>query len=75
MEKRIASFRDQVIAGMIAELLRQNGFHPRPIDFASHISVAGAGQSYDLWLPEEEELHAQRIIQDSGYGNSLAVPK
>ena len=69
MEKRLCSLRDQVVAGMIEDLLRQSGLHPRPLG----ISGTGflAGEWYDLWVPEEEEEKAIEVLTAKGYQKSL----
>lgn len=71
MEARLCSFQDQAIAGMIENLLRSRGLHPIPINTSGHIFVAGAGQWYDLKIPEEEEKIAREIIIEAGYENDL----
>ena len=67
----ICSLRDQGVAGMVEDILRQSGIHPRPLNTAAHFSVGGAAQSYDLWVPEEEEDAAREILTAAGYQNDL----
>ena len=75
MESRLCACRNQAIAAMIEDLLRSNGIHPRPLDISAHISVAGASQWYDLWVPAEEEDRARDILTASGHGEFLASSK
>ena len=71
MEIRLCSFRDQVVAGMMEHLLLNHGLHPRPLNIASHVSLAGAGLWYDIWIPKEEDMIARKIIIEAGYENAL----
>jgi hypothetical protein len=64
MEIRIASFRDQVSAGMIHEILTSRGMHPRPLDTASHISIAGADLWYHIYVPKEEAEKAKKVLTE-----------
>jgi len=71
MEVKLGSFRDQGIAGMMEQILLNRGLHPRPLNIASHVFLAGAGQWYDLWIPKEEDKIAREIIIEAGYENAL----
>ncbi len=72
MEIRLCIFREQSVAGLVEDFLRQNGLHPRPLNTSGHISMAGAGQWYDLWVPKEEKEKAREVLSAAGYQESLA---
>jgi hypothetical protein len=67
----ISSIRDQAVAGMIEELLRESGLHPVPSNTSAHVSVAGAEQWYDIRVPKDEESKAREIIKSAGYESTL----
>jgi hypothetical protein len=71
MEKRICSFRDQAVVGMVEDILRKRGIHPRPVNTSGHVFVAGAGQTYDVWVPAEEEDEARQVLAAEGYEADL----
>jgi hypothetical protein len=71
MERRLCSARALPVAEMMHQLLVSRGLHPRPIDASAHVSVAGAEQWHDLWIPVEEEEDARQILTDGGYGDAL----
>jgi len=73
METKLCSFRDQAVAGMIEDILRQSGIHVRPLATAGHAFVAGADQWYDQWVPTEEETRAREIFTASGYQGTLGT--
>jgi len=71
MDKRLCSFREQAVAGLVEDCLRQQGFHPRPLDTSGLVAVAGAGHWYHLWVPEEEEENAREFLSTYGYTDAL----
>ncbi len=68
MDKKIGSFRDQAVAGMVEDILRQHGIHPRPVNASGHILIAGAAQFFDIWVPADEENDAREFLVSAGYG-------
>ena len=71
MNKRLCSIRDQALAEMIEDILLQEGLHPVPLGAAGHVSLAGGDNSYDLWVPEEEEENARELLAATGYQDAL----
>ena len=71
MEARLCSFRDEGMAGMVEDLLRQQGLHPRPLATAGRVSLGGVAQWYDLWVPEEEEQSAREFLAATGHQDAL----
>jgi hypothetical protein len=67
MSKRIASFPDYSIAGLVLTQLRDHGLSPLEIDKASHISVAGADQFYYVEVNEIEVDQARKTLIELGH--------
>lgn len=56
---------------MVEDILLKAGLHPRPINTSGHVFVAGAAQTYDLWIPTDEEEDARELLTAAGYGDDL----
>lgn len=68
---KLCTFRDQAVAGLVESLLREQGFHPRPINISGHVFVAGAGQWYDLWVSRDEATRATELLKEEGFQSHL----
>jgi hypothetical protein len=75
MDTKLCSIREQPIAGMIENVLRGYGFHPRPLPITGNIAFAGTNLWYDIWVPEEEAENAREIVVQLGYSEALAGKK
>ena len=71
MFMRIAFTLNQVEAGRIHSLLESGGFNPAPIDYSSHVSVAGAEQGYHVEVPEPEAQAASEFLKQEGLASVL----
>ena len=67
MSKRIASFPDFSLAGLVVTQLREFGLSPLEIDLASHLSVAGADQFYYVEVNEIEIDQARKALIELGH--------
>jgi hypothetical protein len=68
---RIAFTPNQVEAGEIHSALESGGFHPAPIDYSAHISVAGAEQGYHVEVPRPEAPAACEFLRQEGFAPLL----
>ena len=67
MSKRIASFADYSIAGLVVTQLRDIGLSPLAIETASHVTVAGADPCYYIEVDESETDKARNALIELGH--------
>jgi hypothetical protein len=60
-------------AEMTWNLLEENNLHPLRLDYASHLSMAGAEQGYFIEVPDNEVALAKRILTENGFGKYIVT--
>jgi len=75
MFRKLCVFSTYEAAGMVASLLRTNGFHPVDVEQSPHAFLAGADQFYFVQLPESEIETGRKFLIAEGYEKHLIDPR
>jgi len=68
---RICSFVDQSRAGLVINLLKENGIAAFPLNTSAHVGIGGADHWYYIEVPEEESEKARLLLSEMGYEKDL----
>jgi len=64
---RVMSHPEPPIVELARNLLLEAGLHPRPLDYAANVTVAGANQFFWIWVPEPEAKKAVQVLKGTTY--------
>ena len=71
MSVRVAAIKEQAFAGLVVSQSQEVALNPFEINFAEHVSLAGADQFYYISVVEDEVEQTKEALIDLGYQDYL----